>query len=115
MCVSRVPRWRGSAVYRCTSGTDEHSGSPALGIVQSPAEILSSHIDMDEHGLWLARCRVVAVRCRQRDNLEQAQHRPRDGLTQLNRASRAPPGLGMCRCQGFRKRHWTPWATSAWT
>ena len=68
---------------RGTARTDEHRGSSALSIVQCSTKILGSHINMHEHGLWPARCRVVAVRRCQRDNLEQAQDRPWDRVTQL--------------------------------
>ena len=62
---------------------DHHGSPPALGVVQHPAEILRPDIDVNEHRLCPARRGVVAVRGRQRDQLERTQHGSRNRLPDL--------------------------------
>ena len=80
--IARAAQARIGRVGRA-SGGNQNGCAPALRVVQHPAEVLRPDVDVDEHRLRPAGRLVVAVGCRQRDELEQTQHGARNGLSQL--------------------------------
>ena len=68
---------------RSAPGSDQDRRTSSLRVMQHPAEVLRADVHVHQHGLWPAGRLVIAVRRRQRDELEQTEHRAWNWFAEL--------------------------------
>ena len=112
--VARAALGRVGRVRRAPSG-DQDRARPSLRVVQHPAEVLRPDVDVDQHGLWPAGRLVVAVRRRERDELEGRQSTVRGTGSPSCSSFDSASWIGIVSVPGFMNRHSTPCAMSART